>query len=267
MLERFNVGRLKVPLLVLLGIVFGFGEAFASDWSDLVRKAKAKYANFDNEVKDMTMVQEMKIVTPEGEMTSEMKMMRKGEKYRVATKMSMPNMPKGMGGMETIIISDGKETWTISSFAGKKKLPKEDEVKHEGNLGWWDSFSKEAEIAGSEKIGGRDCYIVKFSKEAESYITRVWIDKNELFLVKIESKGDKGGTTTMLYSDFRKIKGNWEIPYETEIFSDDKLVSTMTMKSIEINKGLSDDLFDPDKVEVKGMDMQEMMKMMQQGGK
>ncbi len=266
MLKGYSKIGLKVLVLVLSSMAFFSSQVFASDWTNLIGKAEAKYANFNKEVKDMTMVQEMKIVTPEGEMTSEMKMMRKGEKYRVVTKMSMPNMPKGMGEMETIIISDGKDTWMISSFAGKQKLPEGDEVKHQGNLGWWDSFSKEAEITGSETIKGRDCYVVKFKEEAESYITRVWIDKNELFLVKSESKGDKGGTMTMLYSDFRKIKGNWEMPYETEIFSDDKLVSTMTMKSIEINKGLSDDLFDPDKVEVKGMDMQEMMKMMQKGG-
>ena len=258
--------RLKVLIVVLSSMILVSSEALASDWTNLIKKAEAKYANFYKEVKDITMVQEMKIVMPEGEMTSEMKMMRKGEKYRVATKMSMPNMPKGMGGMETIIISDGKETWTISSFAGKQKLPEGDEVKHQGNLGWWDSFSKEAEITGSETIKGRDCYVVKFKEEAESYITRVWIDKNELFLVKSESKGDKGGTMTIVYSDFRKIKGNWEIPYETEIFSDDKLVTTIKVRSLEMNKGLGDDLFDPDKVEVKKMDMQEMMKMMQRGG-
>lgn len=258
--------RLKVLIVVLSSMILVSSEALASDWTNLIKKAEAKYANFYKEVKDITMVQEMKIVMPEGEMTSEMKMMRKGEKYRVATKMSMPNMPKGMGEMETIIISDGKETWTISSFAGKQKLPEGDEVKHQGNLGWWDSFSKEAEITGSETIKGRDCYVVKFKEEAESYITRVWIDKNELFLVKSESKGDKGGTMTIVYSDFRKIKGNWEIPYETEIFSDDKLVTTIKVRSLEMNKGLGDDLFDPDKVEVKGMDMQEMMKMMQKGG-
>lgn len=258
--------RLKVLIVVLSSMILVSSEALASDWTNLIKKAEAKYANFYKEVKDITMVQEMKIVMPEGEMTSEMKMMRKGEKYRVVTKMSMPNMPKGMGEMETIIISDGKETWTISSFAGKQKLPEGDEVKHQGNLGWWDSFSKEAKITGSETIKGRDCYVVKFKEEAESYTTRVWIDKNELFLVKSESKGDKGGTMTIVYSDFRKIKGNWEIPYETEIFSDDKLVTTIKVRSLEMNKGLGDDLFDPDKVEVKKMDMQEMMKMMQRGG-
>ena len=41
---------------------------------------------------------------------------------------------------------------------------------------------------------------------------------------------------------------------------------TSFIKSLEINSGLSDDLFDPDKVEVKGPNMQEMMKKMMQRG-
>ncbi len=42
-------------------------------------------------------------------------------------------------------------------------------------------------------------------------------------------------------------------------------MSTVVVKSVEINKGLSDNLFDPNKVEIKSpVDMQEMMKRMMQ---
>jgi len=62
----------------------------------------------------------------------------------------------------------------------------------------------------------------------------------------------------------------WEMPYKMEIYIDDQLQSTMETKSVEINKGLSDDLFDPDKVEIRG-NMEEMMRkmreqMMKKGG-
>lgn len=264
MLERLNKGRLRVIMLGLLIMAFGFGEAFASDWSDLIKKAEVKYKNFYEEVKDITMIQELKVVSPEGEVTPETKMMKKGEKFRIETKMPVPNMPKGMEGMETVVIFDGKDTWVISPFTGKQKLPEEQRMKYQGNLDWWHSISEEAEIVGSEKISGRDCYLVKFKEKEESPITRLWIDKNKLFVVKGEGSGEKGETMTMAFSDFRTIKGDWEIPYKTEIFSDGKVVTTVIMKSLEINKGLSDDLFDPDKVEVKGMDMQDMMKKMMQ---
>jgi len=42
---------------------------------------------------------------------------------------------------------------------------------------------------------------------------------------------------------------------------------TILLKSFETNQGLSDDLFDADKVEVSGPNMQEMMQNMMQQGK
>jgi len=50
------------------------------------------------------------------------------------------------------------------------------------------------------------------------------------------------------------------------MFLDEVQTMTVLTKSLEINKGLSDDLFDADKVEVSGPNIQEMMQnLMQQG--
>jgi hypothetical protein len=47
---------------------------------------------------------------------------------------------------------------------------------------------------------------------------------------------------------------------------DEVQMMTILLKSFEINQGLSDDLFDVDKVEVSGPNVQEMMQnLMQQG--
>lgn len=56
------------------------------------------------------------------------------------------------------------------------------------------------------------------------------------------------------------------MPYKTEMFLDEVQTMTVLTKFLEINKGLSDDLFDADKVEVSGPNIQEMMQnLMQQG--
>lgn len=56
------------------------------------------------------------------------------------------------------------------------------------------------------------------------------------------------------------------MPYKTEMFLDEVQTTTVLTKFLEINKGLSDDLFDADKVEVSGPNIQEMMQnLMQQG--
>jgi len=269
MAERVNHAGVKVLLVALVILVLGLGQAFTQDWSSILEQTEAKYAKFENEVKDMTIVQEMKMVTPEEEMVSEIKMLKKGEKFRVETRMQAAEtteMPEGMKGMETVIIYDGKDTWMISPFMGKKKLSGEEENQYQREKDWWKLVSEKAKIVGTEKVDKRECYVVEMEEGKESPFTRLWLDKKNLNLTKGESKGPKEETIVWIHSDFRKIKGDWEMPYKREIYMDGELMSTFLVKSIEINKGLSDDLFDPNKVKVKGFDVEEMMRKMMPKG-
>jgi len=266
MTERINCTGVRVVLLVLVSLTLAVSQGLTQDLSSILKEAEAKYAKFKEEIKDMTAVQEMKMVTSEGEMISEMEMLRKGEKFRMDTTIEMsqaPDMPEGMGETKTITIYDGKDTWMISPFMGKKKLSGEEEKQYQRERNWWELISEKAKIAGTEKVGKRECYVVKIQEE-EYPFTRLWLDKTNLVLIKGESKGTEGETILLVHSDFRKIKGDWEMPYKTEIYADGELMSTSLVKSLEINKGLSDDLFDPDKVmvKIKGFDIQEMMRKM-----
>lgn len=266
MAQRINVAGV-VLVVVLVSLVLGVSQGLSADWSSILKEAKAKYAKFEKEVKDMTIMQETKMVISEKdkkEMTSEMKILRKGEKFRVETKMQMPDMPEAMGEMETVIIYDGEDLWMISSFLGKKKLSDEEAHEYQTERNWWDLISEKAKIVGTEKVDKRECYVVETKEEKEFPFTRIWLDKKSLDLIKGERKQPKEETMLWVHSDFKKVKGDWEMPYKTEIYTGEKLVSTSLVKSLEINKGLSDDLFDPDKVKVKGFDMQEMMKKMMQ---
>jgi hypothetical protein len=62
-------------------------------------------------------------------------------------------------------------------------------------------------------------------------------------------------------SNFRKVE-KWEMPYTTEVFADGKLMTKSTIKTLNINKGLSDDLFDADKVSAATPGMPGMKDMM-----
>jgi len=79
-------------------------------------------------------------------------------------------------------------------------------------------------------------------------------------LVKGEGTGAQGKTAAWLNSDFNKIKGDWEIPYKTEMYVDGEIMSTSTVKSVKINEGLSDDLFNPNEVKVKGLNLKDIIK-------
>jgi len=269
-----NKIKWPVILLVVSVILFlGVGQGFSQSVSDILRKAESNYKNFNQDFKDMAMVFDAKIYTPQGEMTSEMKLFTKGEKSRSEIVMQFPEsagMPEGMGSMQTIIIFDGQDAWMISSFAGKQKLTSEEaeeQMQYQKGMNWWQSISDKAKYIGIEKINNRECYVLEIEAGGDSHYSKIWVDKKSLFLIKTESKNDSGETMRMIFSDFRKIKNNWELPYKTEGFMDEVQTMTILLKSFAINQGLPDDLFDVNKVELSGPNMQEMMQNMIQQGK
>lgn len=208
----------------------------------------------------MTIIKESEITTPEGKVSSKVRELTKGLKFRIEAKMQIPGMPKQMEGMESIIIYDGKDTWMISSIMGKKKLSKEEERQYQMEKNYWDLVSEEAKNVKTEIVSKRECYVVELKEKSESSFTRMWLDKKSLLLTKAEMKGSKKeGTLLLVYSDFRKIKGEWEFPYTMIMYVNGNVMSTSVVKSLEINKGISDDLFNSEKVQVKGPTMQEMM--------
>ncbi|GAJ24728.1 unnamed protein product, partial [marine sediment metagenome] len=120
MAKKINSMGVRVFFVALVSLVFGVSKGLTADWSSILKETKVKYAKFEKEVKDMTIVQEITMVTPEGERTSEAKMLRKGKKFRRESTMQMPDMPKEMGEIETITIYDGKDIWIISSLVKRK---------------------------------------------------------------------------------------------------------------------------------------------------
>lgn len=269
-----NKIKCSVILLVVSVILFSaIGQGFSQSLSDILREAENNYKNFNQDFKDMAMIFDSKIYTPEGEMTSEMKLFTKGEKSRSEIMMQFPEsagMPEGMGSMQTIIIFDGQDNWMVSSFTGKTKLTPEqteEQMQYQTGMNWWKSISDKAKYVGIERINNRECYVLEIEAGEDSLYSRVWVDKNNLFLVQTESKIDSGETMRMIFSDFRKIKDNWELAYKTEGFIDEVPMMTILLKSFEMNQGLSDDLFDIDKVEVSGPNIQEMMQNLMQQGK
>ncbi|MDD5223782.1 MAG: outer membrane lipoprotein-sorting protein [bacterium] len=258
MTGKLNWWKVSLTLLVALAVCsFGADRVSAADWPDILKQLKSTQESFQGEIKDMTLAQEIKMDTPNGEMTQEMKLFRKGDKYRWENKMQGGQMS---GSMETTVIYDGKDTWMISPFTGKKKMNDNEQKQYQGQRDWWNQFSDKTAITGSETVGGRDCYVVAVNDPQKSSFTRIWVDKKSLNFIKGEIKNSKGEISEMINSDFRKIKGDREMPYKMEMFTKGKLLSSATVKSVEINKGLPDDLFSAEKIQAKGMDFKSIMK-------
>ncbi|MCK4533040.1 outer membrane lipoprotein-sorting protein [bacterium] len=270
-----KISRVKIALLmVFLSLTLGVNQGFAAEWSSIHKKLKAKYASFEKEVKDMTIVQEMQIHRGKKPVISKNKIYSKGKKSRVETSIPTPSNAENPGGkkqMKTIFISDGRNEWVISPFMGKKKLSPKEQKNYQTGANWYDQLPTKAKITGTEKIGKHNCYVVEFKPTDSFSFTKIWLEKKNLLLIKALGQGEKERVLSIINSDFKKIKGMWETPYKTQMYSGKQLSSTLLTRSLKINKGLSDDLFDPDKVETKGSampagmpNMQEMMQQMMQ---
>jgi outer membrane lipoprotein-sorting protein len=241
--------RSVVAVLVVVLVVVGVSWGVAAEWADILKDVKAKYASYKQAITDMTKEQEMKANTRYGEMISLTKEYRKGEKYRIESTTKMPPMPrasKGMQEMKAITINDGKDIWMISPYSGTQKMTEEQKKMQGSQSDWWDLISDRAKVVGSENVGGRDCYVVEFVEQKDLPFTKIWLDKKALVLTKAESKAPTGETTQAVFSDFKKVK-DWETPYKTEVIGAGKTLSVFVIKSLEVNKGLSDDLFDATK--------------------
>ncbi len=273
MIKKFRWGRIAL-LMVFSSLTVGINQGFAAEWSSIHKKLKGKYASFEKEVKDMTIVQEMQVHHDKKQVISKNKVYRKGKKYRVETSMPTPSNaenPGKMKPMKTIFISDGRNEWVISPFMGKKKLSPKKQKNYQIGANWYDQLPTKAKITGSEKIGKHNCYVVDFTPNDSFSFTKIWLEKKNLLLIKGQGQKEEGRVLSIINSDFKKIKGMWEMPYKTQIYSGKQLSSTLLVRSLKLNKGLSDDLFDPDKVETKGNampagmpNMQEMMRQMMQ---
>lgn len=249
-----RVKWLVILLWVSVILLTGISQVFSQSLSDILKKAENKYVNFNQDFKDIAIIFDSKIYGPDGEMFSEMKLFLKGEKSRSETLIQIPEtagMPEGKDGILAIAIFDGQDTWMVSPFTGKTKLTTEqaeEQMYYQTGMNWWKFISNKTKYVGTRKVNNIECYLFELEIERKSPYKRIWVDKDRLFLIQAEGKNSSGDNIRTIFSDFRKVKGNWEFPYKVEAFINEKLMITVLVRSFEINQGLSDDLFDVNKI-------------------
>jgi len=237
----------------------------AETWESLSKRMIESCTIYTQGIKDITWTMEMEVPSSEGSFKTTSVLYSKGERFRVEVSMEGmedAGVPAEMAGMTTIVISDGTSAWIVNPMMGKSQIPAEEGAKYRGQWSCSDYVPVAAEIIGSEKIGGRDCYVLSVLDASSDY-AKLWIDQNGFHLLKMEGKPQEGVASVIVLSDYRKVSGDFEMPFRTEMYSGKDLISTVVVKSVEVNKGLSDDLFDPDKVEASGSDMKDMMEQME----
>jgi outer membrane lipoprotein-sorting protein len=260
------------PALILFTLlaclILGAVPSSAEDWASLSKVLRDRCSKFDQSVKDISLTMEMTNSSSEGKLTTESVLYHKGDRFRAEVSMEGmegADIPAEMMHMKTVVIGDGKNIWMINPAMGKTQIPASAGNMYRGQWDCSDYLPGKAEVIGSETIGGYDCFVIAV-KDEESNYSKLWIDKKSSSLIKYEGKPQEGKTTIALFSDFKKVTGDCMLPHKTEVYSGKDLISTIIIKSVEVNKGLADDLFDPDKVQSKGPDMMELLKKMKDQG-
>ena len=256
-------GVLLAACAALLAFAGGCGGG-GTDLDAIVMEAKAKRERFEEDIADLTMTAQVAQEGPQGTVSLDMKVFEKGRKVRTEIVIpQMPGMPQEMAGAKVITIYDGTDTWMIHPVTGKVKSPgSQSENTFTQGRDWWKSVSDKTVLSGKESVGGRDCHVIDFSADENAPIKRLWLDSKELMMVQAEVSAPNA-TMRILLSDFRPLEGEWKMPYKTEVFvslatEGEKIVTTITVTSVDVNTGLSDDLFDGEKVEVKKVELPQM---------
>lgn len=242
-----------LAMLLLLAV-----PAHAYDIAELQRDMRAHIDKMMKEVGDVTLEQE---ATFEGASSlSGMKATTyvKGDRWRSEA------MMKGSGkspDMEVTTLYDGTDVWSV--VMGMKHRMPAGALGQAGPTSLWNEFPEDAEVLGEETVNGRAAWKVRYATPKGAPggqgPTTAWVDKSTFMPIQIETKSS-GKPVRMVMSDFRKVKG-FEVAHLTEMFTDGEKTMTMKLVGIETNKGLSDDLFDAEKLSGgEGMDMNAMMK-------
>jgi len=238
-----NKWRAAFSGVLVSSFVLLFAHALAGDSSSQVlNRIKEKYESFENEIKDMRLVMEIETDATGTPVRARQTVLKKGEKIRVESFISLPSEKPET----SIFIYDGENSWVISPEKGMtEQFPRDKARQFQTEEKWWNKVLERAKVKGEEQIGGKEAFVIEIEDEEGGPPASLWIEKEDLVLLQAESRTAGGKSTKWVFSDFRKVN-HWDMPYKTEMFVGDALQSTSTIKSFEINKGLSDEVFIPE---------------------
>jgi len=232
-----------VSSFILLIILFNGYCATGADSSEILNAIKNKYDGFEAGIKDMRLEMEIETDAAGPHIKAEQTVLKKGEKIRVESLIRVPSIEKPE---TSIFIHDGRNSWVISPERGTTELlPESKAEQFRTEERWWEKVLRNARITGEDKVGEREAVIIEIEDEQGGAPASLWVDKNDLVLLQAESRTADGQNARWVFSEFRKVN-SWDMPYRTEMYLGDTLQSTSTIRSFEINQGLSDEVFTPE---------------------
>ncbi len=229
-------GRMRVGIMLAVFTLVETLNAITLD--EIVKKMEEREKKLW-EAKDVMTIMESGTVMPTGErMKIKTISYKKGKKFRI----DMENPFTG----KMIMLFDGKDYWTISAMGKMKTTSMQEQTQV---IQTYSKYIKNGKLMGTETVEGRECYYIKITPTKDNPYLAMWVDKEWLYPIKAKIQSPQG-EMIVIAKDFREEKGIGMVPHIIE--TQGAGISNITViKEVKVNTGLSDDLFDPAKIEIK----------------
>jgi outer membrane lipoprotein-sorting protein len=114
-------------------------------------------------------------------------------------------------------------------------------------LAEWRSLGVRDEVSHVTRVNGRPITVIG-AQPGERHVPSVWLDAEHgvVRVVRREKLGKSDALVDLAYSEHRPITGGFAFPYRQEAFVDGKLVLLVIVRSVRVNGGVPDALFDAD---------------------
>jgi len=213
---------------------------FAVSVKTIVDEMNERYTKIMEKSGGIKITQEINSISDGAKISSNQIILKKGSKYKIST---VSEMDIDVEKTKNVILFDGMNVWFISPFVGITLMPKDEPLK-EGVL---DDFAKlipkNSVLSGTEEVNGEECYIIETPEGEGSALDKIWISKSRFIPLKASGKMGKE-IVNLIFSDYKKIKDIWGIPYKIETFLGENLISSTNVKSVQTGINISDDTFD-----------------------
>ncbi|MBN2571286.1 MAG: outer membrane lipoprotein-sorting protein [Ignavibacteriales bacterium] len=157
-------------------------------------------------------------------------------------------------GLSLIEIYNGKDGWYLDEFSDMKNPEKMSpekliDVRQKAHIddpvGSYKKLGYSIELEETEKINGREAYVIKLTTEKDNYAF-YYIDKENFMLLKHKFSGSgefKDYTFEKVFSDYRKVE-DILFAYSIEMYLNGVLQNKSTVMELLLNKNVSDSLFE-----------------------
>jgi outer membrane lipoprotein-sorting protein len=238
----------RIPVLMLfivMAILLSCGPVFAADTIEQLQdRILDKQAKVQQDIRDLTIATETHALQGPARsmLTASVRNIIKGNKIRTQRDTFQPEQGKEN---HMIAVCNGEQVWVVIPGEFKVQIPIESIDKKSGFYFWWLPSFSQAKLVGVEKLLDRELLVIEFNKKPqEQGLHKVWVDKDTLALIKAERITSTGNVMVSVFSRFKTLAPGYEIAHKGSTFINDQLFDRYKVTSLEINTGVSDDIFE-----------------------